>query len=103
MSAARTRDPLFQTTWIHVFEEDRDGEWVFRSEDADIPLSRRPRERLRLEPDGTAVVLLPAPDDRLREQRGTWGEQDDAIVIRAGGREYRIVERSPEHLLVRVK
>jgi hypothetical protein len=95
---------LFTTTWIHVFEEDEGGGWVFRPEDADIPLSRRPRERLRLEPDGTARVFLPAPDDRLRERRGTWGKEAGAIVIRfSGGPEYRLVERSPERLVVRVE
>ena len=103
MPARRTRDPLFSTIWVHVFEEDERGARVYRPDDADIPLSRRPREQLRLDANGTARLFVPAPDDRLREEHGTWSEEDEAIVIEGpGGRTYRVVERSPERLVVRV-
>ena len=39
-------DRLFTTRWVHVFEEDTAEGAVYRPEDDQIPLSRRPRERL---------------------------------------------------------
>ena len=65
---------LFGVRWIHVFEEDAPGRQVYRPERADVPLSRRPRERLVIEPDGVAVWHRGAPDDRLTALRGRWQE-----------------------------
>ena len=96
-------DPLFATTWVHVFEEDDAQGAVYRAEDdATIPLSRRPRERLRLEPDGSAGISGAGPDDRNIEQPATWTEEGGAVVIspRTGKARFRIVERSPSRLLV---
>ena len=45
MSAAGDdRAPLFATRWVHAFEEDDARGAVYRPADADLPLSRRPRE-----------------------------------------------------------
>jgi hypothetical protein len=77
------RDWLYATTWVHVFEQDTPQGAVFRPEEADIPLSRRPRERISLQADGSARFLMPGPDDRFVEHP-----------------EMRIVEHSPERLLV---
>ena len=94
---------LFATGWIHAFEEDTAEGAVYRPRGSKIPLSRRPRERLELSPDGTAKVFLPGPDDRSVEQAARWHDEDGAIVVRAreGGAELRIVEHSPDRLLVR--
>ena len=91
------------TTWVHVFEEDSAAGLVFRPEDADIPLSRRPRERLELHPDGSAVISTGGPDDRPVAQRARWTEEDGERVIRdAGGAvRFRIVEQSADRLVVR--
>jgi len=99
----KAQDPVFGKTWVHVFEEDTAEGAVYRSEDDAIPLSRRPRERLELSPDGSARLFAPGPDDRLREQRATWREDGRALVVRAGagGPELRIVARSPLRLVVR--
>jgi len=99
------RDPLFGTRWVHVFEEDTAEGAVFRAEDGDIPLSRRPRQRLELGRDGSARLYLPGPDDRLVEQSATWTDEGGALVVRArqGGAEARIVERSPGRLVVRLR
>jgi hypothetical protein len=77
---------------------------VYRAEDDAIPLSRRPRERLELERDGGARLLMPGGDDRLVERRATWREEGGALVIRPqdGGAELRIVARSPARLVVQV-
>jgi hypothetical protein len=97
------RDRLFATGWVHVFEEDTAEGAVYRPEDGDIPLSRRPRERFELDSDGSARLFVQGPDDRYVEQKATWREEGGAMVIRArqGGTELRIVERSPTKLVVK--
>jgi hypothetical protein len=88
---------------VHVFEEDTAEGAVYRPEDGDIPLSRRPRERFELDADGSARLFVQGPDDRYVEQKATWREEGGAMVIRArqGGTELRIVERSPTKLVVK--
>jgi hypothetical protein len=99
------RDRLFDTRWVHVFEEDTAEGAVFRAEDGDVPLSRRPRERLELDRDGSARLYVAGADDRLVDRPATWIEEGGALVVRArdGGAEARIVERSPERLVVRLR
>jgi hypothetical protein len=89
---------------VHVFEEDTAEGAVFRPEDGVIPLSRRPRERLKLEPDGKATVSLPGEDDRYVEQPATWREDDGERVIRtADGRiTVRIVHQSATRLVAKI-
>lgn len=65
---------LFGVRWMHVFEEDAPGRQVYRPENTDVPLSRRPRERLVIEPDGVAVWHHGAADDRLTAISGRWQE-----------------------------
>ena len=95
-------DPLFKTTWVHLFEEDTGAGEVYRPEDSAIPLSRRPRERIELDPDGTARLFLPGPDDRFIEQPASWKDEAGALVIRARtrGAELRITGRTHERLVV---
>jgi len=96
-------DPLFATTWVHVFEEDTAEGAVYRGEDdAAIPLSRRPRERLRFHPDGSAEISGAGPDDRNVERPATWREEGGAIMIDElqGAARYRIVARSPSRLVI---
>lgn len=103
MSAKRSgTHRLFSTTWVHVFEEDTGKGEVYRAEDDDIPLSRRPRERLVLRKDGSATVLVPGPDDRFIERPASWQEEGGAVVVRsADGAELRIVEESRGRLVVK--
>jgi hypothetical protein len=91
------------TEWVHVFEEDTADGRVFRRADADIPLSRRPRQRLELRPDGSAVLSMPGPDDRPVATPGRWTEEDGELVVRdASDRiRFRISERTPDRLLIR--
>lgn len=95
---------MFATGWVHAYEEDTAEGAVYRPRGSKLPLSRRPRERLELSADGTARVFAAGPDDRYVEQPARWHDEDGAIVVRTreGGVELRIVERSPERLVVRV-
>ncbi len=96
-------DPLFSTRWVHLFEEDTPGAQVFVPETMDVPLSRRPRERLDFDPGGAATILLPGPDDRPSPSPARWTEDAGDIVVRSSGAggELRIVERTPTRLVVR--
>lgn len=98
-------EPLFTTRWVHVFEEDGDAGNVYRPEDSDIPLSRRPRERFEIDADGSARVFAPGPDDRFIERAATWKDEGDAIAIREhdDGPELRIIDQSPTRLLVKTR
>ena len=99
---------LFGIRWIHVFEEDTAEAEVFRPETADVPLSRRPRCRLELAPDGTARILLPGPDDRLVESRGIWTSEGERVSVGERGsvregaavRLIRVREHSEARLVV---
>src|SRR4051794_21712126 len=91
---------LFTTRWVHLFEEDTPAGEVYAPEDGPVPLSRRPRERLELRPDGSAVISTGGPDDRPVPQPASWAQDGRDIVVRTGGRELRILERTPTRLVV---
>lgn len=94
---------MFGTTWVHVFEEDNAEGAVYRPEDSDIPLSRRPRERIQLRPDGSASISVQGADDRYVEQPATWKEEKGGLVIRksAGAPALRVMSQSASRLVVR--
>jgi hypothetical protein len=96
---------LFATGWVHAFEEDTADGAVYRPRGSKLPLSRRPRERLELEADGTARLFVQGPDDRYVEQAARWHDEDGVIVVsrRDGGTDLRIVDRAPERLVVQVQ
>jgi hypothetical protein len=96
------RGDLFATRWVHLFEEDTaDGE-VYAPEDGQIPLSRRPRERLELKPDGSATVFGPGADDRPAPRSARWTAHGADLVVRPDGGDagLRVVKRSPTRLVV---
>ena len=97
-------DWLFATRWVHVFEEDTPEGAVYRPEDSNIPLSRRPRERLELARDGSASLFVGGPDDRLVEQPATWRDEAGGVAIRPrDGAEVLVVDRSPERIVVQTR
>ena len=94
------RESLFGT-WIHAFEDDTPRGAVYRSQGSTFALSRRPRERIELSRDGSARLSGGGPDDRLTGTAARWDEEGEVIVVRGeDGAELRIVERSPERLIV---
>jgi hypothetical protein len=100
-------DPLFQTRWVHIFEEDAGAAAVYRPDTDDVPLSRRPRAQLTLSPDGTARVTVGGPDDRPIDTDAEWTREGDELVVRAKGgrggadRVLRVSIEGPTRLLVR--
>jgi hypothetical protein len=99
-------DDLFCRRWVHVYEEDSHGRAIYRPEDADIPLSRRPRAGFELERDGTARLFVPGPGDRPEACSGRWTAEAGEIVVctvggAARGPELRIVECSSDRVVVR--
>jgi hypothetical protein len=79
----KAKAALFRKEWVHVFEEDGKEGAVYRPEGCELPLSRRPRERLSLSPDGSARLVLSGPDDRLREVEARWTEEKGEITVSA--------------------
>ena len=93
-------DSVFGTTWVHLYEEDT-GEGAVYGPENEARLSRRPRERLTLNADGSASVYVPGPDDRPVEQAATWSKDGEDFVVRTrSGKALRIVRRSPSRLIV---
>ena len=102
-----SEDPLFHTSWVHIFEEDTGGAAVYRPDTGDVPLSRRPRAQMTLSPDGTARVTVAGPDDRPIDTDAEWTREGDDLVVRAkagrGGadRVLRVSIEGPTRLVVR--
>ena len=95
------RRRLFSTSWVHVAEEDTEKGAVYRSEDDDIPLSRRPRQRLQLRADGSGTFWVAGPDDRLIAEPASWKEEGGRLVVDLRGRgATRIVEHSADRLVL---
>jgi hypothetical protein len=99
--------PVFQSRWIHAFEEDSTEGDVYRPETEAIPLSRRPRQRLELAPDGSARLWIPGSDDRPRAGPARWRSEGEEIVVTVeaeGGRPEQVLRvsiQSPTRLVVR--
>jgi hypothetical protein len=72
---------LFEKTWVHVFEEDGTEGAVYRPDEGILPLSRRPRQRFSLSPDGSARLVVSGPDDRLYDVPARWTEEKGEIAV----------------------
>lgn len=88
--------------WVHLYEEDTPGRTVFRPDAPDLPLSRRPRRQLVLDPGGGATLFSGGPDDRLVRHPGAWRADGDVIVVTcpdAGVEPLRLVDVSAARLI----
>ena len=100
------RDRLFETRWVHVFEEDTDEGEVYRPETAASPSRAGRGVGSPSRPDGTARVFLPGPDDRLVEVAARWeaeGERAAVSASRGAGKSatvIRIRDRSATRLVI---
>jgi hypothetical protein len=98
---------IFGRRWTHSFEEDTAGGQVYRPETWDFPLSRRPREAIVLNSDGSAEIFVSGAADRPQRQSASWTQDGDEIVIRArkkgsrAGATLRVIEHDPDRLLIR--
>ena len=90
--------------WVHVFEEDGAAGAVFKPDTADIPLSRRPRERVEFHGGGAATIWKGGPDDRPAPIAARWTQEGDELVVRdsGGSVRLRLIEQSPDRLLVKL-
>jgi hypothetical protein len=90
--------------WIHVFEEDTAAGAVFEPENAEIPLSRRPRERVEFRSGGAATIWKGGPDDRPAPIAARWTQEGDDLVVRdsSGAVRLRVIEQSPGRLTVKL-
>lgn len=93
--------------WLHSFEEDQPGIVIYRPADSfAFPPARRGRESLEFGGTGTLSMGAPGPDDKPREQSGSWVALGmNRFRLDAGnqpGRTIEIIESSPEILKVRV-
>jgi hypothetical protein len=98
-------EPLpLRGVWVHVFEEDSAAGAVFKPEDADIPLSRRPRQRIELRPGGAATIWTGGPDDRPSPIAAQWTHEGGDLVVRdnRGAVQMRIVEYSADRLVAKL-
>jgi hypothetical protein len=93
---------LFTTRWVHLYEQDTPAGEVYVPESGPVPLSRRPRARLELHPDGSATISAGGADDRPVAEPARWIHDGPDIVVRSssGERALRIVERSPTRLVI---
>lgn len=92
---------------MHIHGDDTERGAVFRDAEGDVPLSRRPKEFLEFDDDGTVRRLATGADDRTKEiARATWKVDKGAVVFgfdAAGDQpasEFRIVEQSPDRLII---
>jgi len=93
---------LSRTRWVHVDGDDTAAGAVFRDETGDVPLSRRPRELLVFDANGTVRKLATGPDDRAQEVgRTTWRDDGGRVRFRFDATTYEIVEQSPDRLVIR--
>jgi hypothetical protein len=104
MAASDDDCTMCDIEWVHVFERDTADGATFIPAGANLPLSRRPRERLVLRRDGSAVLRRGAADDRLADRGAHWSRDGDLIVVRTddGQQTWRIVRSSEKQLLVRM-
>jgi hypothetical protein len=102
MSADRPPDDARPVRWVHVFEEDSSEGAVYRPDEGNIPLSRRPREQLVLGADGRGTLFAGGSDDRLAGRPITWRDQNEPGTSRDAGADVRIIDRSPDRLVVRI-
>jgi hypothetical protein len=99
-------EPLFATDWVHAFEEDGPEGEVYRPDNGERPLSRRPRERLSFSRDGSARLVVSGPDDRLQSIAARWTESPGEITVTADSPSafvprLRVRLQAPDRLLVR--
>jgi hypothetical protein len=90
---------LLGQRWVHRFEEDTATGAVYRPDDDSTPLSRRPREVLEFEADGTARFIVTDAADRPAARQARWHEERGAVIVDVPGGKGREAQRLTIHVL----
>ena len=96
--------PELLQRWYRSFEEDTEEEDVWRPGHFPFARSRRPRESMEFQPDGTFVEYRPGRADQDVPVAGRWESRGvDRIVVHIGGttRELEITSHDPQLLRIR--
>ena len=106
-AAADTSCGFVNKRWVHVEGDDTEHGAVYRDAAGDIPLSRRPKDYLEFDSDGTVRRLATGPDDRAREtDRTRWSDRDGSVHFTfttpdaRGQTAYRIASHTGDQLVV---
>jgi len=92
--------------WVHAHEEDSNDALVFRPDSYKLPPSRG-RRSFDLRADGALIDHRIGPDDRPRQETGSWRLTDtndlEFLPNEPGQRstQMRVLEVSPDKLVVR--
>jgi hypothetical protein len=101
---AELREDLLHRRWYHAYEEDSDGEMVFRPEGHPLPPARG-RTSIELRADGSYVESAPGPVDVPVESSGSWSLDGDRLTLGGTadqpGHEWRVMAASADRLTVR--
>lgn len=109
MSEGRSgrRHAMVDTRWVHVDGDDTEAGAVYRDASGNIPLSRRPKEFLEFDDDGTVRKLATGADDRAHEtDRTHWSDASGMVVFAfaapdaRGAMTYRVVQQTPDILVI---
>jgi hypothetical protein len=98
---------ILDVRWVEQLPKRGGGPATYVPDAPDLPLSRAPRKQFELHPDGSASVFVGGPADQPMELAAQWEEEGSDIVIRtspkggSGSRTYRVVQQSPDRLVVR--
>lgn len=91
--------------WVHSFEEDKEGLKIFRIQsDYEFPLSRKPRERFEIKPNGEFIEYIPGPSDNYLPKLGRYKVEDPSTIkVNLGNESYTLNVMSLEQNILKVK
>lgn len=98
---------LIGKRWVHVDGDDTAAGAVYHNAEANIALSRRPKEYLEFAEDGTVKKLATGADDRAHEvDSARWSSNDPNVSFKfasadaRGATSYHVVEQGDDRIVV---
>ena len=101
------RTEFLARKWLHAYEEDTDGNEVFRPEGSAVAPSRG-RDILDLRQGAAATKSIPGPDDRAKAVAQTWSlDKGRVLTLGSAGKgtrmAYEIVSIAEDRLVLKRK